>query len=130
MIKSILQFFTKVKKQEIQEKSQSIETDNILSFILDKDGNPFVKIIINDTSELASLRFGTMINNINYGQFQNSILDVLIKESNHSNEYKEFKQNIILYWNLAETEYHKSVSDEIEQPYISPLAFSAILNSK
>lgn len=130
MIKSILQFFTKVKKQEIQEKSQSIETDNILSFILDKDGNPFVKIIINDTSELASLRFGTMINNINYGQFQNSILDVLIKESNHSNEYKEFKQNTILYWNLAENEYNKNVSDEIEQPYISPLAFSAILNSK
>jgi hypothetical protein len=130
MINSIIKFFTKTKKVKNAEKEPAIETDNILAFIIDKKGDIFVKIIINDTTEIASLRFGNMINNINYGQFENSILDVLAKESDHSEDYKQFKDNILVYWNIADTSYNKEVSQEIEEPYISPLAFSKVLNPK
>lgn len=130
MINSIIKFFTKSKKATNNEQSSVIETDNILAFIIDKNGNIFIKIVINDTTEIASLKFGNMINNINYGQFENSILDVLIKTSDHSEDYKKFKENVILYWNIADTEYNKEASDIIEEPYISPLAFSRVLNPK
>jgi hypothetical protein len=130
MINSLIKFFTKVKKEPIPEQPPFVETDNILAFIIDKKGDTFVKIIINDTNEIASLKFGNMINNINYGLFQNSILDVLIKESDNSEDYKQFKENVIVYWNIADTDYNKEASDIIEEPYISPLAFSKVINPK
>jgi hypothetical protein len=130
MINSIIKFFTQVKKEHVGEKPPIIETDNILAFIIDKKGNTFVKVIINDTDEIASLRFGNMINNINYGLFQNSILDVLIKESNQSEDYKKFKENVIEYWNIADINYNKELSEVIEEPYVSPLAFSKVINPK
>jgi len=130
MINSIIKFFTQVKKEHVVDKPPIIETDNILAFIIDKKGDTFVKIIINDTNEIASLKFGNMINNINYGLFQNSILDVLIKESDNSEDYKQFKENVIIYWNTADTNYNKEASEVIEEPYISPLAFSKVINSK
>jgi len=130
MINSLIKFFTKVKKEPIPEQPPFVETDNILAFIIDKKGDTFVKIIINDTNEIASLKFGNMINNINYGLFQNSILDVLIKESDSSEDYKQFKENVIVYWNIADTGYNKEASEVIEEPYISPLAFSKVINPK
>lgn len=130
MINSVVKFFTKIKKLLIKEKPSSEETDNFLTFIIDKNGNAFIKIIINDTSEISSLRFANMINNINYGLFHNSILDVLLKESNHSEDYKQFKQNVIEYWNIAATTYHTNESDIVEEPFVSPLAFSKAANSK
>lgn len=130
MINSLIKFFTKVKKESIPEQPPVVETDNILSFIIDKKGDTFVKIIINDTNEIASLKFGNMINNINYGLFQNIILDVLIKESDNSEDYKQFKENVIIYWNIADTNYNKEISEIIEEPYISPLAFSKVINPK
>lgn len=130
MINSIIKFLTKFKKVTNNKQPTTVDTDNILAFIIDKNGDTFVKIIINDTTEIASLRFGNMINNINYGQFENSILDVLIKESDHSEDYKQFKENVLVYWNIADTNYNKEASEVIEEPYISPLAFSRVLNPK
>jgi hypothetical protein len=57
-------------------------------------------------------------------------LDVLIKESDNSEDYKQFKENVIVYWNIADTDYNKEASEVIEEPYISPLAFSKVINPK
>jgi hypothetical protein len=125
MLKSLINFFIR-KKTQSSKNIPIIEQNNILAFVLDHEGNPFVKIIINNTDEAASLKFAYMIYSINRGALAHSIIDVLMKDCENSDpEYKEFKQNAIVFWNELETTYN---NDGVEKPIVSPLTFSQLFN--
>lgn len=126
MINFIINYFSSF----IYKKNKT-STDNMLVFGIGNSGDPYIKIIISDTSEMASMRFAHLINNINLGMFENSILDILVKENDLTQDYKIFKENTILFWSTAINNYYKENDQEsVDQPFISPLLFSKSFNQK
>jgi hypothetical protein len=91
ILKKIRSYFS---KEKITDESNRI----ILSLDEKLENPPLIKIIITDTSDDHSKKFGEMLFNINSGFYHSSIFELLMNMSKEDKDIKHFIETSLIHW--------------------------------
>jgi hypothetical protein len=118
MIKNIFNLWNK-------KTSKNQSDNNSLSFVLDKN-DPYIKIIISDTSDSDILSFANMLYELHNGAYINSIIKILMDMGKNDKNILVFTKGVVLEWtklykgNLLGNNLTNSTDDE---PLVKPTHF-------
>lgn len=79
-----------------------LSSGNCIVFSLNPESNndPYIKIIIDDTSVMSSVKFAELLYDIFTGMYNESTINLMMKMSNENPELKQFIHSCILNWSL------------------------------
>lgn len=105
--------------------------DNKIVFCLnpEKNNEPFIKIIISDTSKESCYKFGEMLFAINSGLYHTSIAQLLMNMGKEDKEIKNFVETSIMHWaDLIKDSEDKNIKNSKwknkDKPLIMPMDFN------
>lgn len=115
-------------KKPTENSSDDDNNKLIISLNPDHNNEPFIKIIISDTTDSCSKKFGEMLFNINSGLYYKSIVDLLTNMSKEDAEIKKFVELSMIYWaSLVKDEARISGNlkwENQDKPLIQPMDFN------
>lgn len=118
MIKNIFNLWN---KKTLKDQSDN----NSLSFVLDKN-DPYIKIIISDTSDSDILSFANMLYELHNGAYVHSIIKILMDMGKNDKNISVFTKGVVLEWsklykgNLLGNNLMNPTDDE---PLVKPTHF-------
>lgn len=130
-----MNFFKKISGYFSQRESKSDGEDlnnrMVISLNPKRGGEPFIKIIVGETSDDSAKQFAEMLFNVNSGLYYGSIVDLLISMSKEDDEINRFMKSAMVYWSHLIQESNDSNYDRLDKikwsddkPLIKPTEFN------
>lgn len=127
-----MNLYTKIKQLFSPKKesdSTLAQTDNDkaqIKFILDETNNPYVKIVIADTSPETAIKIAGIIWDINSGKYAESIIQILIEMAGQDIEINKFVKRLFSEWSTIE---YSRKPQNVSEPFIKPTDFFKALKN-
>ena len=97
MIKYILSWFQQSSNTQ-EPKEEKVSDENSITLSIDGFGKPWVSVVLSHTDERSCEKFGKLLYDINSGNYEQAILDVLISLSKDRQSMSQPIQNILTTW--------------------------------
>ncbi|NBU33487.1 hypothetical protein EBZ38_16470 [bacterium] len=115
---SIKDFFTnifKVEQTSVPAPKKLIKDSNSITFSLDGFHRPSISIEINNTDHTSGEKFAHMLYNIINGNYEQSILDLLVSMSKEQPELLPAIEHLLISWGLILAESNNEIKPEYSE---------------
>ncbi len=117
-----MKLFSKLFGKKSGPDASIPKDSSYLLFLLDENSEPFIKVVIADTSKKTAVAFSDLIHNICNGNYTDSILKVLLEMRHQDKDIYDCVKNIVL--ELLKLKNDHSVKFDPENtPQVKPTQF-------
>jgi len=129
MIKKLFGLFTKPKVVAKQPDLLFNDTEeNYISFVVDKEYRPIIRVNINYVDERHSKCFAELLHLLNTGAYESQMVEMLRDIGLQNSDLKMFVYKTFEYWSSLVNKKIKTHEDD-NAPYVPPLSFSKLLTN-
>jgi hypothetical protein len=123
----IIEYIKSLFIEKRPSKTSKFDSENSITFAMDGFGRPWISFHIEHADTKACENFATLLNNINTGQYQSQILDMIASLAQDRPDLSMSLQLVLVNWGLIisgqsdnQEQTKKTTSGYENKPFIRP----------